>query len=47
MWPSPSSRSSRREPDSKNNPTKAISTASHVDREGTALCFEVGTKRLI
>jgi hypothetical protein len=41
----PSSRSSKREPESKNRPTIAILTANHVDLLGRAFCFEVGTKR--
>ena len=40
---SPNSRSSSRDPDNRNSPTRAIRTANHVDREGKALCFEVGT----
>ena len=40
----PNSRSSNLEPERRKRPTRATRTAIHVDREGLALCLEVGTR---
>lgn len=42
---SPNSRSSRRDPDSKKSPIRAMHTANHVDGLGRALSLDVGTRR--
>ena len=43
----PSSKSSSREPESRKRPTRAMPTASQVDREGRAFCLDVGTEGAI